>query len=166
MNLALLNVFSKKLLTTTFSAISLLHLLTKCSLLIFLPFYLLTNVFNHRATGFSTPTISLSLIVLLIMDGIMSFSQNLIAFTLLSMCTPLTYSIANCSKRVAIILISFVFFSTQNVTSVSLFGIFLSLFGIFCYNLAKHAEKHGLVARPATKDDFKSDKFAKYSINV
>ncbi|KAI1292530.1 Solute carrier family 35 member E1 -like protein [Halotydeus destructor] len=141
MNLALLNVFSKKLLTTTFSAISLLHLLTKMSLMMFLPFYLITSLINHRETGYGMPNITITLPIILVIDGLMSFAQNILAFSLLSLCTPLTYSIANCSKRVAIISLSFVFFSVQNITSMSLFGIFLSLSGIFCYNIAKHIEK-------------------------
>ena len=141
LNLALLNVFSKKLLSTTFSAISLLHLLTKFSLLIFVPFYILFSI-SHRSELISWSYLTVNLPFLLILDGILSFSQNILAFSLLSMCSPLTYSIANCSKRVAIISLSFVFFSTQNLTSQSMLGIGISLFGIFAYNMAKHAEKY------------------------
>ena len=57
------------------------------------------------------------------------------------MCSPLTYSIANCSKRVAIICLSFLVFSVQSLTLQSSLGIAISLVGIFCYNLAKHSEK-------------------------
>jgi solute carrier family 35 protein E1 len=140
LNLALLNVFSKKLLSTTFSAISLLHLLTKISLLIFLPFYILMSV-THRSELISWSYMTLNLPFLLILDGILSFSQNILAFSLLSMCSPLTYSIANCSKRVAIISLSFFVFSVQNLTPQSMLGIGISLLGIFAYNMAKHHEK-------------------------
>lgn len=140
LNLALLNVFSKRLLSTSFSAISLLHLITKMSLVIFVPFYIVLTV-THSNEKFSWSYVTFSLPFLLILDGIMSFSQNILAFSLLSMCSPLTYSIANCSKRVAIISLSFVFFSIQHLTFQSMLGIGIALFGIFAYNVAKHAEK-------------------------
>lgn len=141
LNLALLNVFSKKLLSTTFSAISLLNILTKCSLTIFIPFYISSLVFTHRHELVSWNHLTLQLPFILLLDGFMSFSQNILAFYLLSLCSPLTYSIANCSKRVAIISLSFVFFSVHHLTPISLSGIIISLIGIFCYNLAKHREK-------------------------
>ena len=141
LNLALLNVFSKKLLSTTFSAISLLNVLTKCSLLIFVPFYIFSLFFTHRHELVSWNHLTLQLPFILLLDGFMSFSQNILAFYLLSLCSPLTYSIANCSKRVAIISLSFVFFSVHHLTPISLSGIIISLIGIFCYNLAKHREK-------------------------
>jgi len=166
MNLALLNVFSKKLLTNSYTAISLLHLLTKCSLVMFLPFFVCSTILNHRDIGVKWPTINFNLIVLLLMDGMMSFGQNLIAFTLLSLCTPLTYSIANCSKRVAIISVSFVFLSAQNVSPTSMFGIFLSLFGIFCYNLAKHAEKYMSKSKVTDTNDENVKTNGYYSLSV
>lgn len=139
-NLALLNVFSKKLLTTSFSAISLLHLITKISFTIFVPFYFCLSILHSPeplSLSFFTPTLPL----ILLLDGFMSFSQNILAFTLLSMCSPLTYSIANSSKRVAIISLSFLFFSMNNISTTSIVGIVISLFGILCYNFAKHREK-------------------------
>ena len=142
--MACLNVFSKKLLTTSFSAISLLHLITKFSLIIFLTFYGLTSIFYKMEIGFNLNLDGFYLMaipLILLLDGFMSFSQNILAFSLLSMCSPLTYSIANCSKRVAIISLSFIFFSIQNITFTSLVGIFISLIGILCYNFAKHNEK-------------------------
>lgn len=147
LNLALLNVFSKKLLSTTFSAISLLNILTKFSLLIFVPFYVGSLLFTHRHELVSWNHVTFQLPFILLLDGFMSFSQNILAFYLLSLCSPLTYSIANCSKRVAIISLSFVFFSVHHLTPVSLSGIIISLVGIFCYNLAKHREKQTLSHR-------------------
>ena len=139
-NLALLNVFSKKLLTTSFTAISLLHLITKLSFTIFVPFYICVTIL-HSPEPLSLSFITPMLPLILLLDGFMSFSQNILAFTLLSMCSPLTYSIANCSKRVAIISLSFLFFSMNNISTTSIVGIVISLFGILCYNFAKHHEK-------------------------
>lgn len=70
------------------------------------------------------------------------------------MCSPLTYSIANCSKRVAIITLSFVVFSIQNMTMQSMTGIAISLIGIFCYNMAKHREKSKTASATKTKSIF------------
>jgi len=151
LNLALLNVFSKKLLSTTFSAISLLHLLTKVSLIIFVPFYVVF-VLKQGSEINSWSYLTVNLPFLLVLDGVLSFSQNILAFSLLSMCSPLTYSIANCSKRVAIISLSFVFFSIENLTLQSLLGIGISLFGIFAYNVAKHAEKMKQLELPTMHD--------------
>jgi solute carrier family 35 protein E1 len=175
LNLALLNVFSKKLLSTTFSAISLLHLLTKFSLLIFVPFYFLI-MFTHRPEMISWSYMTPQLPFILLLDGALSFrsvavhcllnrrfnpdliyllhSQNILAFSLLSMCSPLTYSIANCSKRVAIISLSFVVFSVQNLTLQSMSGIAISLLGIFCYNMAKHREKWKKTPEAPRKREF------------
>lgn len=72
LNLALLNVFSKKLLSTTFSAISLLHLLTKFSLLIFVPFYVFFSM-THRQELISWSYMTPQLPFILLLDGALSF---------------------------------------------------------------------------------------------
>ena len=80
LNLALLNVFSKQLLSTTFSAISLLHLLTKLSLLIFLPFYLFFSL-SHRQELLSWSYITPQLPFVLLLDGALSFRSALLSLS-------------------------------------------------------------------------------------
>lgn len=72
LNLALLNVFSKKLLSTTFSAISLLHLLTKFSLIIFVPFYVFFSI-THQKELISWSYLTPQLPFILLLDGALSF---------------------------------------------------------------------------------------------
>lgn len=164
LNLALLNVFSKKLLSTTFSAISLLHLLTKLSLLFFIPFYILLSL-THRLEVIERHYFTPQLPFIFLLDGALSFSQNILAFSLLSLCSPLTYSIANCSKRVAIICLSLMIFSVRDITFQSGVGIAVSLLGICCYNMAKHREKSKIPEKKVNRSTEQGDnEFDRHSL--
>ena len=43
------------------------------------------------------------MLVLLIVDGTFHWMQNILAFTLMKIVNPLTYSVANVTKRIAVI---------------------------------------------------------------
>ena len=43
------------------------------------------------------------MLVLLVVDGTFHWLQNILAFTLMKIVNPLTYSVANVTKRIAVI---------------------------------------------------------------
>lgn len=57
------------------------------------------------------------------------------AFTLLSIVSPVTYSVANTLKRVFVIVVSILYFQNP-VTMSNAIGIVIALTGIFLYNRA------------------------------
>jgi solute carrier family 35 protein E1 len=71
------------------------------------------------------------------LNGIVHFAQNIIAFIILASVSPVTYSIASLSKRVAVICIALVWFD-QLVHPLQGMGIGLTfLLGLWMYNNAK-----------------------------
>ena len=54
-----------------------------------------------------------NVLVLLIVDGVLHWLQNILAFTLLKLVAPLTYAVANVTKRVAIISVSVLLLRNQ-----------------------------------------------------
>lgn len=70
---------------------------------------------------------------MIVANGVCNFLQSFAAFSLLSLVTPLTYSVANTFKRVFVILTSIVWFG-NTVLPLNYFGIFLAFVGILLYN--------------------------------
>ena len=96
--------------------------------------------------------------MLLLVDGALHWLQNILAFTLLKMVTPLTYAVANVTKRIAVISVSLLLLKNP-VTVTNLGGMMMAVLGqspvspgqlwssnsplcsgVFCYNRAKHQE--------------------------
>ncbi|KKA29579.1 hypothetical protein TD95_001675 [Thielaviopsis punctulata] len=74
------------------------------------------------------------------LNGSFHFGQNLIAFVLLGMVSPVTYSVASLIKRVYIIVASLIWF--RNPTSrVQAFGIALTFLGLWLYDRSNEGNK-------------------------
>lgn len=71
-------------------------------------------------------------LALLITDGILNWFQNIIAFSVMSLVTPLTYSVASNSKRIFVIAVSLLVLGNP-VTWVNILGMLTAVFGVLCY---------------------------------
>ncbi|XP_064556096.1 solute carrier family 35 member E1 homolog [Drosophila montana] len=140
MGFSLQNIFSKKVLKDTgIHHLRLLHLLGKLSLFIFLPLWLYVDslaVFRHTAIK----NLDYRVIALLFTDGVLNWMQNIIAFSVLSLVTPLTYAVASASKRIFVIAVSLLILGNP-VTWVNCLGMTLAIIGVLCYNRAKQITK-------------------------
>lgn len=70
------------------------------------------------------------------LNGASHFAQNILAFTILSSTSPVTYSIASLVKRIVVILMAIVWFG-QSVHPVQAMGIALTFVGLYMYQNAK-----------------------------
>ncbi|ETN61019.1 Solute carrier family 35 member E1 [Anopheles darlingi] len=142
MGFSLQNIFSKKVLKETgVHHLRLLHILGRLALFMFLPIWCyvdLWNVMKHPAIT----TGDYRVIALLFTDGVLNWLQNILAFSVLSLVTPLTYAVASASKRIFVIAIS-LFVLGNPVTWLNVFGMMVAVLGVLCYNRAKYfARRH------------------------
>ncbi|KAF1961221.1 ER to Golgi transport protein-like protein [Byssothecium circinans] len=79
-------------------------------------------------------------------NGTFHFGQNIVAFVLLSMISPVTYSVASLIKRVFVIVFAIVWFG-KPVTKVQIFGFALTFIGLYLYDRTSDAAKKDKVAR-------------------
>lgn len=82
---------------------------------------------------------------LFLLNGLSYFAQNVLAFTLLSMVSPVTYSVASLVKRIFVIVAAMVWFA-DTVSWIQGIGICVTFFGLWMYQGAK-----GDVARGEAK---------------
>lgn len=68
-----------------------------------------------------------------VFNGIFHFGQNIIAFVLLSMVSPVTYSVASLIKRVFIVVVAIIWFRNPT-TRIQGLGIALTFFGLYLYD--------------------------------
>lgn len=71
-----------------------------------------------------------------VFNGTFHFAQNIIAFVLLSIVSPVTYSVASLIKRVFIIVIAIIWFRSPT-TNIQALGIALTFFGLYLYDKTK-----------------------------
>ena len=151
------NIFSKKLFTASDRAaaeggpkrgkkLDKLNLLCYCSLGAFMftaPVWLYTEGFGIMEDYWSDGTVQLSLkksaldhqslILEFVFNGVFHFAQNIMAFILLSMMSPVSYSVASLIKRVWVIVIAVIWFRSTT-TKIQVVGIALTCFGLYLYD--------------------------------
>ncbi|KAL4938666.1 hypothetical protein BDV06DRAFT_200411 [Aspergillus oleicola] len=172
------NIFSKKLFNEAERAesdmqsaghrkLDKLNLLYYCSGLAFLltlPIWFVTegyplffDVMQDGAISLTNKAGSLdhgALFLEFVFNGVSHFAQNILAFVLLSMVSPVSYSVASLIKRVFVIVVAIVWFG-NSTTSIQGFGIALTFLGLYLYDRNNHDD---LADQRANADHFHSQK--------
>lgn len=129
-----------------------LNLLCYCSGLAFVltfPIWLWTDALPLYAAPLSLttheapsppPSSSLFLPLEFFFNGIFHFAQNMLAFVLLSIVSPVTYSVASLIKRVFVIVIAIVWFG-NSTTPLQAVGIALTFLGLYLYDRTSDSAK-------------------------
>ncbi|XP_032686109.1 solute carrier family 35 member E1 homolog [Odontomachus brunneus] len=143
MAFSLQNIYSKKVLHDTgVHHLRLLHILGRLALFMFLPFWLLYDLRSLVYDPVTKTSVEMSYhtVGLLFLDGILNWLQNIIAFSVLSIVTPLTYAVASASKRISVIAVT-LFVLGNPVTWLNMFGMTMAILGVLCYNKAKYDQR-------------------------
>jgi solute carrier family 35 protein E1 len=85
-----------------------------------------------------------------IFNGTFHFGQNILAFVLLSMVSPVTYSVASLLKRVFVIIIAIIWFRSPT-TNLQGVGIGLTFLGLYLYDRSSEKNKADQRARTMTE---------------
>lgn len=111
-----------------------LTILFYCSIVGFiftLPIYISSEFFSNKS--FSLFDLNSYIMFLMLSHGIIHFFQALLAFHILGLVTPVSYSIANIFKRIVVILAALVW-EAQPVNSIQGLGLVLTMFGLYAYD--------------------------------
>ncbi len=79
-------------------------------------------------------------------NGTFHFGQSLVAFVLLGMVSPVTYSVASLIKRVAVIIFAIIWFGNP-MTKIQGFGFALTFLGLYLYDRTSDSGKADKRAR-------------------
>jgi solute carrier family 35 protein E1 len=151
---SIMTIFTKKITEDVgIHTLRLLVILGQLSFAMFLPVWLIFDfpqiLAKHSAgdipdgiitSGSSDETSTVPIVMLLVVDGVFHWLQNILAFTLMKLVQPLTYSVANVTKRIAVISGSLVMMKNE-VTLMNVFGMFTAVAGVFMYNMVKYHER-------------------------
>ncbi|RAL07323.1 putative ER to Golgi transport protein (Sly41) [Aspergillus homomorphus CBS 101889] len=88
-----------------------------------------------------------------VFNGVSHFAQNILAFILLSMISPVSYSVASLVKRVFVIIVAVVWFGSST-TVVQGLGILLTFVGLYLYDRNSHDD---LADQKANADRFRAN---------
>lgn len=124
--------------------------------LLTMPIWLWSEGFSLISDFFYDASISLSnrpgsfdhgrLTLEFLFNGTFHFGQNIVAFVLLSMVSPVTYSVASLIKRVFVIVFAIIW-TGKPMTRIQFFGFCLTFLGLYLYDRTSDAAKADKKAR-------------------
>jgi solute carrier family 35 protein E1 len=138
MFMSLQTIFSKKVLEDTgIHEFRLLLVMTQLTLLSLVPAWIFLDASKFfeviwNAEGF----IEWNVLFMIASSGFLNFSQNVVAFSMLSTVSSLSYSVANSMKRIVVIGVSLVMLHNP-VTPMNVIGMSMAVAGVLVYNKVK-----------------------------
>ncbi|KAK0521559.1 hypothetical protein OC835_006849 [Tilletia horrida] len=172
------NIYSKKLMGGAggqtegkMDKMNIMFLSSATSIALLLPSFLFQEVpkmlRGRSAAQPDAPSQIFHVLYLLTANGVSQFAQNLFAFSVLGLVSPVTYSIASLFKRVFVIIVAIVWFG-QAVTFLQWIGIAFTFGGLYLYNESKpgkvdekiqrrERQQHGLLPLPNERELAEAD---------
>ncbi|XP_076441309.1 solute carrier family 35 member E1 homolog [Babylonia areolata] len=137
----LLNIFSKKCLKDVgYHHLQLLAVINRLSTVIFLPVWIVGDLPYILEHSQSVETSHMAhTFFLLVCNGFFNLLNNVFAFSILAKVSPLSYSVANATKRIVIIGGSILVLQNA-VSPLNVVGMLTAVFGVLCYNKAKYEQ--------------------------
>lgn len=150
---ALQNIYSKKAMKELhYHHLRLLLVISQIAGIVLFPIWMFTDAWELCSSS-NNYLEHLWLFLMLPLNGLFNFGQNIAAFTVLSNVSPVSYSVATVTKRVVIIVTSLLLLRNP-VTSYNMLGMFIAIAGIAFYNKAKHSSNQKSMELPTHIDDF------------
>lgn len=117
--------------------INILYFTSACSIMIMIPMALFYDG-RRLFSAVSVPSTASNTWIssMIIANGVVQFLQNFLAFSVIAIVSPVTYSIASLFKRVFVICFAIIWFG-QKVSALQWSGILLTFVGLYIYNHAK-----------------------------